>query len=124
MSVSCEFAAVRPLQRTGSCLTLRENDARVNTIHDWAQDLEVPLTLLGIRHLRPLFPNFSIPRHTIGFWEKDAGLIRVEALIEAMILWAESRGVSQHYGEEVQNGSQGATLITSQHSIIMRVELL
>ncbi len=101
-TINLAFPAVGPLQRTGALIMIPEGDPRASTFQSWAQELRTPVTLLGTGGLRSHFPYFSIPRHTVGLWEKDAALIRVEPLIEAMVAWGESHGVAQHYGEGVQ----------------------
>ncbi len=113
------FPSVIPLRRTGAIILLAERDSRRESIQSWGEELGVSLTVLGTRRLRSYFPDFSIPHHTVGIWEKDAGLIRVEPLIEAMVSWAETSGVSQHFDEEVQEirmETNKVTLITSQRN--------
>jgi sarcosine oxidase len=67
-----------------------------------ASDLhKIPYEYLDAREIMRRHPQFTIPKHFMGVWQKDAGILGVERCLLAFRSQARKRGATLHEEEEV-----------------------
>jgi sarcosine oxidase len=97
-------------QRTGGLMIGEEASAIAGGAHRNAGRYGVPCEVLSSEQVRQRFPQFRLPDHHIGIFERRAGILMPERAVESALNAARKAGADLRFDEPVLEWSPGAAI--------------